>query len=473
MPNTEYDCKRQGWESCHHKRTMESLHGWCGDLNKGRINNKPPELIDSNWDINRNLISKAYRKTRDYAGYSYTCDVKADQRWYIDFKKNGLIIDDDLNIFKTDGTNYICPSYDNKKCIKASNKNQTKLVLPSEAKLYTISCLTPDQLYTKSEELILPEGMCKQKFDYYNLFPSENPYLVRQRNINQNYPNKITNSEKLSEIANNYPTVFKNVNKDGETNQDFNKLLENGPLKLACCNTKDLNNLKKYNFKVPLNIDDENIKTKKFKYQYNSIDIPEKSCPVDFQKYNSNCNAFMNIYCDNMYIEFKKLNLPESEFQDYCPECACYAPRTKEQELYPYGSPSKCYKDGCEDNSVSYLDSSSQGQICSSTICQNIINAADITSGGDAIISGNLQNNCGDYIPKKEIKENNDKIDLPETNNQNTIKTENIIQNTNIEVEEESLINLNSLIYIIGGGSFLIFCICSLFIIIIIVLLSK
>jgi hypothetical protein len=68
----------------------------------------------------------------------------------------------------------------------------------------------------------------------------------------------------------------------------------------------------------------------------------------------------------------------ESELLNYAPECACYAPQTKDQSGYPPTTPSVCYKDGCDlsSNPSVYIDPSSRNgnnvKTCDMTICNSI-----------------------------------------------------------------------------------------------------
>ena len=298
--------------------------------------------------------------------------------------------------------------------------------------LYKCQCDKWEQEKNSDNNDFNPKNICYNKFKYFNLFPTKNNFLVKGRNLNQDFTNNLNDEKYLKNISNKYNNVFKNVTTNSAISNDINRILEDAPLKLSCCNTKDLNNLTSYNFKVPLNPNNKDVNTKQFDYQYQNIKIPPNSCPTNYNKYNSNCNAFMNIYCDNMYKEFKKLNLEEKDFTKYSPECGCYAPDTKEQKMFPLGIPSKCYKNDCIDNTISYLNPNSQNQTCSTTICQNIVNAVDISAGGAATLSSNLVNNCGPQIDaaKQKAKENENKEDdnKEDDNKQDDNKDEKVNQ---------------------------------------------
>jgi hypothetical protein len=271
--------------------------------------------------------------------------------------------------------------------------------------IYDINCIQSDQTKTKSNSNIEPANFCKTKFDYYNLYPSTNPLVIRGKNINQAIPNTINNDITLNNLASKYRNFIPQIYTPQDIKNGINTLMENAPIKLACCGrTNNTNNSElKLNTRVPLNPDiaKKSPLYNSFNFQPEIITIPPNSCPANLTPNSTDCNAFFGVYCENVINTFNEQKLPQTEFIKYAPECACYVPKTPEQKYYPAGAPSICYKDGCTQNSISYLDETSQGPNakCDMTICQNIVNTAGLTAGGNANITPTLQNQCGQYIP--------------------------------------------------------------------------
>lgn len=310
------------------------------------------------------------------------------------FNPDPNIVKGENIIGKQDGFTYTCASVDGKNCLKNLNVNMQPL-----SPLNNITCETDN---TKVES---PSNLCQEAFNYWNLYPSTNPLVIRSRNINQSIPNTITNQTTLNNLASSYQNFIKNTNTTQGINDGINTLMENTPLKLACCGRLNSSNESpmQLNVRVPISpvVSSENPRLKKFNFQRQIINIPPNSCPTNLTPDSAECDAFFDVYCQNVINVFNEQNLPTSEFTLYAPECACFAPKTPEQKFYPSGTPSICYKDGCSPGTISYLDSSSQGPNakCDMTVCQNIVNTAGLTAGGNANISPTLQNNCGQYIP--------------------------------------------------------------------------
>ena len=248
---------------------------------------------------------------------------------------------------------------------------------------------------------VLPENLCKIAFDYYNLYPSTNPMVIRGKNIKQNLKNNITDISQLGVLAGNNSNYITDSNTISGIQQGLDNILQEAPIKLGCCGRINPNNNSELHLsvKAPLSpsIASENNTLKLFNYEKDIITIPAETCPNNLTPGSSDCNAFFDVYCANVIDQFNKQGLAPSLFTTYAPECACYVPKTKEQQYYPAGTPSQCFKDGCIPNSVSYLDPGSRGQTCSMTVCQNIVNTAGLSAGGSANINPTLQNNCGQY----------------------------------------------------------------------------
>lgn len=317
------------------------------------------------------------------------------------YSEMGFALDTNLNseqiVGKQNGYSYTCASVDGENCLIGTNLNMQPL-----NPLKNITCetnTTPNKT---------PAQLCQKAFDYYNLYPSTNSIVIRGRNLKQNLNNNITNQNELNTLANTYSSYITNSNTAEGIQQGLNTILQETPVKLACCGRMSTTNNApiQVSLKVPISptVASENNTLKEFNYEKEVLTLPGESCPVDLTPGSSACNAFFGVYCENVVNQFQKQGLNPSLFSNYAPECACYAPKTEQQQFYPAGTPSQCYKDGCVPNTVSYLDPSSRGQTCSMTVCQNIVNTAGLSAGGNANISPTLQNNCGSYIPKNESK---------------------------------------------------------------------
>jgi hypothetical protein len=379
-------------------------------------NNKIPVIVDSNSIITVPLNYKIFDSNNAcndwinntlYDGNYLSCsESNGDNicgKLYKDldiktYSDNGFKIDTNINgeqiLGKYDKNSYTCASFDGENCLKDLN-----IYKPLEKPLKNVVCETY-QTSTKS-----PANFCQKAFDYYNLYPSTNPLVIRARNINQAIPNTINNDVTLNNLASTYRNNFTNINTVEGIKNGINTLMENAPIKIACCGRTNPNNntALPLNTRVPLspNIASQNPLLKSFNFQQENITIPPNSCPTNLTQNSPDCNAFFGVYCENVINTFNEQKLPQTEFIKYAPECACYVPKTPEQQYYPAGAPSICYKDGCTQNSISYLDPTSQGPNakCDMTICQNIVNTAGLTAGGNANITPTLQNNCGQYIP--------------------------------------------------------------------------
>jgi hypothetical protein len=292
-------------------------------------------------------------------------------------------------------------------------------------------------------------GICKNAYDNYNLYPSTNPFVVRGNDINMNFNNIIDNPVTLSELGTkNYQTInniikYYNPNDIEMTQSAFNELLTSSPLKTGCCfRNKDDEKQRNVLVRVPLN-PNENVDTqlKKFDFKFKSLTIPENSCPTDYYSGSNECNTFFDVYCSNLVSEFNKLNLPLDNFTKYAPECACYAPKTDVQKIYPDNTPPACYKTNCDNviNPIAYVDPISRNNPCDLTVCNNIFNANNITAGGNVTIDAKLENACGNNLPtdnkpsvdnnKPSIDNNKSSIDnnKPSTDNNSTNSTNSTI----------------------------------------------
>jgi hypothetical protein len=331
-------------------------------------------------------------------------------------------------------TNYEYATYNNKDLIKCESLNY-----PQKAEVKSLTCsesntiLNIEPNYTTSETnseynseysseyssetkfKTNSESLCKTAFDNYNLYPSTNPLVVRGNDIYSNLPNAITDKVKLNNIGTAHYNTFNNIvtdynpNDTETTKKVFDKILEETPLKMGCCYRKSNDNAaRSVLIRTPLDPENTDETFKKFDFQFESMKIPENTCPVDYYADSSNCNAFYDVYCANVIDAFNKQKLSVDDFLKYAPECACYAPKTDAQAAYPDVTPPACYKDGCQLGNASYLDTVSRNTPCDLTVCSNIFNVSNITAGGNVTIDPKLENTCGDYLPKTNTSTNSE-----------------------------------------------------------------
>jgi len=314
---------------------------------------------------------------------------------------------------------FSCPSEDNKKCIDATTNDLKNIIqlntfnLPPMINISELKCNysydVPNVLgtfkFVNGESESIDTEVCQNIYNAYNLYPTANPLAVIGNDHNANITNTITNSDQLISLASKYQNKFTDTNSDTQIIDSINQVLQETPLKLACCKRMQTDNTAKTsNVKVSLcpGVQTENKLLAELDYQNKVFNIPNDTCPVNLYRGSEDCNVFYASYCQNFYNYLKSKGLSNSDILLQIPECACYFPNTVEQEFYPSGTPSICYKDGCN-SSASYLDPSSikpdgtQVQ-CDMTVCQNIVNTAGLSAGGDANITPTLQNNCGPQL---------------------------------------------------------------------------
>ncbi len=315
---------------------------------------------------------------------------------------------------------FTCPSLDGINCINQNNEDYINMknfgnimpVLPSTTQ---ISCeFTFDKTKKPADtfKFINKNGNirsedCQKIFDRYNLYPTNNPLAIIGPDSNAKIYNKINNSDELETIASIYN--YKNTNTDEQIIDSINEVLNETPLKLACCRRLQSNNstlYSSYNGSLSPNVAVQNETLNKLNFQSNSYTLPPNSCPANLYGGSSDCDAFFGSYCANMYDYLQSKGFNDNDKLNIIPECACLFPPTVNQK--PYASqPAVCYKNGCISSGKSYLDSSSRQTgtynaiTCNSTICQNIINASGIDAGGNVSINSTLNNQCGQQINAK------------------------------------------------------------------------
>jgi hypothetical protein len=295
------------------------------------------------------------------------------------------------------------------------DESQNKIKVEAESKI--------------NNEAVQGKNYCRSAYDYYDLYDSSNPFVIKGNDIYYSLKNGLTNTSDLIKIGYNNSQIFNNYvpnyNPDNpnDTNTAINKLFENTPLKLGCCyrRSNNDNSEKSVVVRTPLNPYDTNAESdfKKFDFKFKTLSIPANSCPSNFYGDSLECNALYETYCKNVITHFNSKNLPLDDFKKYAPECACYAPKYKKEEIYPDNTPPACYKLGCENrnNIAAYVDPISRNNPCNQTICQNILSLENVTAGGDIKIDEKLENSCADYLPGNKSTNTKEVPDSAKINN--------------------------------------------------------
>ncbi len=259
------------------------------------------------------------------------------------------------------------------------------------------------------------------------LIPNNSPNYsiantVTDQNILQTTAMRSGNTGVFSELINN-PSGF-NPTDPQQSSSSFNKILQETPIKIACCNRKTNDNGPYFPLvRVASN--------NNFGFNLQTINVPAKSCPVDLYPDSPKCNAFYDVYCENVFNVFKSTNLPQEQLINYAPECACYIPKTSDQMVYPISTPSACYKPGCNLQTSAYLDTISRNKPCNLTVCQNIVSATNIQAGGQVSINPTAQNNCGAYVPQGNSVTTTDITSLNRFTDTTTPSSDNLFSTTN------------------------------------------
>ena len=289
---------------------------------------------------------------------------------------------------------------------------------PPTSELKPIMCPT----YNSSNPL------CQTVFSEYNLYPTTNPLTITQNNINQSEPLIITDTTSLYNLStDNINALSQITGYDPNTTEGIKTglegLLTNYPIKVGCCSRANANDNSALNasVNVPLSPTSTNETLKKYNYQIKNLTIPANTCPANLYSGSATCNAFYDVNCENQLANYKKLNLPLSEFSSYSPSCSCYAPKQENEQQYSNNIPPKCYKDGCG-TQTSYLDPVSRTNECNLTICSSIVNLNNVTAGQGVGLNNQITNSCGNFLP--EINQNNaNNPTIPPANNPTTNPT--------------------------------------------------
>ena len=302
-------------------------------------------------------------------------------------------------------------------------------------------CITPIKKVCPTSNTIINSeypNACQKAYNTYDLNPSTNPLVIKDLNINQGIQNQITDNTTLTKIISSNNDVFANyysndynLNNSTTYGEAINKILQETPKKLACCSvTQDKQNkpiIVEVRSPLSPNIgtNPQSIQDNKFGFQHRNLTIPPNTCPTYMYAGSDYCNAFMQTTCNNVQTVFNKnKNLNQSDFVNYAPECACYAPNTNTIfSKVPLNIPPMCYKDGCKIGNQSYIDPVSRAQgACNNSICTNLVQLSGITAGNSANINPILQNNCGSFIPasNNNVQNTNQNVSSTKQNAPNT-----------------------------------------------------
>ena len=384
-----------------------TLNSDKNDKNDIKINNQAKILTCSEGKVSQPCIEmyeKLGLKTFKDLGY----DV------------NSHISDSKLIGKKINNSSYNFASYDGTNIIDSGNfglnfvpKQELKDVVCSE--------------YSTSTDLKYPKA-CLEAYTYYNLFPSTNPLVIKGNDPNYSIKNTFNTPSDLFSVYAKYQSAFPpktNSNSSDSIKNGIQSILSETPIKLGCCKRENPNDRTQKNVtvRVPVNptIESINPNSSKYNFQYSQIVLGgpngTNSCPSDLYWGSSKCDDFYGLNCDNVinYMKSQGINV-EKELLNYAPECACYAPQTKSQSGYPSTTPSICYKNGCDlsSNPSAYIDPSSRNgnevKTCSLTICNSINDFSGMNIGGNASISPQTQNQCG----QTETSETVETIKKPE-----------------------------------------------------------
>ena len=336
-------------------------------------------------------------------------------------KTIGKILDDNLetSLYNVKQVKFICPSFDGSKCLSQSdtdfiNMQEYGNQIPILPNIKQIECKVSysndkpnlaDSFKFLNEEGSIDGGVCKNIFDIYNLYPTTNNLAIVNPSINSAITNTIEDPDQLTKLASQYSRTFTDINTVDSIKSSINEVLENTPLKLACCKrtpTDNTQKLAKIFTSISPDVNSANETLGNLNWQNAQFIVPDNTCPTNLFKSSNDCNVFFASYCANTYDYLHSKGLTDKQKLLQIPECACYFPNTKEQEFYPAGTPAVCYKDGCNSGEA-YIDPSSlqpDGTIkqCDLTVCQNIINTSGLSAGGSATIDPTLENNCGQYV---------------------------------------------------------------------------
>lgn len=202
-------------------------------------------------------------------------------------------------------------------------------------------------------------------------------------------------------------TNFSVANHQEEALNELNQILQETSVKRACCLGSTVANVR---IPLPPNAEiSESTGTgtleKQYKYYDESVNI-YSPCPSGYNSAGQTCDNFYEVYCKNIVNEFSRLNNGDfnySDFLNYKPECACFAPIPEWLTNTGINIVPKCFLPGCAiGQSNVYLDPQSRntGNQCDLSICYAKVDVENITAE-EAGIYNKIELNCGNkFCPK-------------------------------------------------------------------------
>jgi hypothetical protein len=189
-----------------------------------------------------------------------------------------------------------------------------------------------------------------------------------------------------------------------QTQYAIDNILQETALKVGCCKrtSYDDNSPQTAVVRVPIHPSVQS----EYGFKYKEMNIPANQCPTYYYADSQLCNAFYDVYCQNIFNAFSETKLPPDQLLNYAPECACYIPNTEQQSYIPPGTPAACYKQGCSiANKDVYLDTVSRNNPCDIKICQNIFSAQNVHSNSSVTIDPVLKNTCSEYLNRSFLQQ--------------------------------------------------------------------
>lgn len=222
-------------------------------------------------------------------------------------------------------------------------------------------------------------------------------------------PNNISDTNELADLANSVQIAASSTS---EISNNLSQYLSETTIKRACClgraGPPKADNSTGIRVRIPIptgyNVkgDVQGEIENKFGFIDKMVYVPENMCSSTYSPGSAYCDNFYEIYCSNMrefYETENGGNFDEIEFSKYKPECACYS---KPKEGYN-SIPPKCYMMNCNQGVAGlYLDPLSRTSgPCNMTICNAIFQASGLSAGGSMDVNNQVQQNCGQYMPKQ------------------------------------------------------------------------
>ncbi len=262
------------------------------------------------------------------------------------------------------------------------------------ANLYTVN-YNDSTAYRKDND----QQICKTAYEQKNLYDSTNPLVIKGNNLNKGILNQITDKAVLIDLLQKYQNNFPTDNTDYTTVSGISKGVEyvlNEYLKKSFCCNKDNFGINNASVRVGLDPNkqyDDN--AKKYDFETKVIGLDPSVCSESLSQGSAQCNAFMEINCQNIFAQMTKQNVNiDTDIMNYAPECACYVPIQKSVLPFSTNIPPKCYNVNCTAGTKSYLDPNSRSLNCTTNICANVaVYNMDINAGAGNVNNVTKQNN--------------------------------------------------------------------------------